>query len=135
MKGTITRLHINTLGGVIAAGGPIMEIVPHEDALLIEVEIKPADVANIIIDQPARLKFSAYDFAIYGALDAKVRFLSADTMTNEEGESFYVAPPETGALLPWCGQAASNRSGLAWTVEADIITGKKDHSRIFDEAD
>ena len=124
VKGTITRLHINTLGGVIAAGGPIMEIVPHEDALLIEVEIKPADVANIIIDQPARLKFSAYDFAIYGALDAKVRFLSADTMTNEEGESFYVArlKPER-SYLGADKQPQPIRVGM--TVEADIITGKK----------
>ena len=92
VKGTITRLHINTLGGVISAGGPIMEIVPHEDTLLVEVGIKPADVANIIIDQPARLKFSAYDFAIYGALDAQVRFLSADTTTNEAGELLCSAP-------------------------------------------
>ena len=101
-----------------------MEIVPHEDALLIEVEIKPADVANIIIDQPARLKFSAYDFAIYGALDAKVRFLSADTMTNEEGESFYVArlKPER-SYLGADKQPQPIRVGM--TVEADIITGKK----------
>lgn len=124
VKGTVTRLHINTLGGVIAAGGPIMEIVPHEDALLVEVEIKPSDVANITIDQPARLKFSAYDFAIYGALDAKVRFLSADTTTNDDGESFYVARLKPDR--PYLGadkQPQPIRVGM--TVEADIITGKK----------
>ena len=124
VKGTITRLHINTLGGVIAAGGPIMEIVPREDTLLVEVDIKPADVANITIDQPARLKFSAYDFAIYGALDAEVRFLSADTTTNDAGESFYVArlKPER-AYLGLDSQPQPIRVGM--TVEADIITGKK----------
>ena len=124
VKGTVTRLHINTLGGVISAGGPIIEIVPHEDALLVEVEIKPSDVANITIDQPARLKFSAYDFAIYGALDAKVRFLSADTTTNEEGNSYYVArlKPDR-SYLGADNQPQPIRVGM--TVEADIITGKK----------
>ena len=124
VKGTVTRLHINTVGGVIAAGGPIVEIVPREDVLLVEVEIKPSDVANITIDQPARLKFSAYDFAIYGALDAKVRFLSADTTTNEEGKSYYVArlKPDR-SYLGADNQPQPIRVGM--TVEADIITGKK----------
>lgn len=124
VKGTVTRLHINTLGGVVAAGGPIMEIVPFEDALLVEVQIEPADVANISTGQPSRLKFSAYDFAIHGALDAQVRFLSADTVTNEDGMSFYVArlEPDRSYLGPK-SRPLPIRVGM--TVEADIITGKK----------
>ena len=124
VRGTISRLHINTVGGVITAGAPIMEIVPYEDALLVEVEIKPSDVANITVDQPARLKFTAYDFAIHGALDAKVRFLSADTTNNEDGESFYVARlrPER-AYLGHDSNPLPIRVGM--TAEADIITGKK----------
>ena len=124
VKGTVTRLHINTLGGVISAGGPIMEIVPYEDALLIEVQITPSDIANISTEQPARLKFSAYDFAIHGALDAKVQFLSADTITDADGNSYYVArlEPEKAYLGP---QGASLPIRVGMTVEADIITGKK----------
>jgi len=124
VKGTVSRLHINTVGGVVSPGGPILEIVPYEDALLIEVNIKPADIANIAVGQPVRLKFSAYDFAIHGALQGEVQFLSADTVTNEDGESFYVVRirPERDYLgapvkpLPI-------RVGM--TVEADIITDKK----------
>lgn len=124
VKGTVTRLHINTLGGVVAAGGPIMEIVPYEDALLVEIQIEPSDIANITTGQPSRLKFSAYDFAIYGALDAKVRFISADTVTYEEGDSFYIArlEPERSYLGP-DKRPLPIRVGM--TVEADIITGKK----------
>ncbi len=124
VKGTITRLHINTIGGVVAAGGPILEIVPQEDALLVEVQIKPSDVANISTEMPSRLKFSAYDFAVYGALDAKVKFLSADTVTNEEGESYYIArlKPER-SYLGLGSRPLPIRVGM--TVEADIITGKK----------
>ena len=101
-----------------------MEIVPYEDALLVEVEIKPSDVANISTGQASRLKFSAYDFAIYGALDAQVQFLSADTVTNEDGVSFYVVrlAPEKSYLGPISRQLPI-RVGM--TVDADIITGKK----------
>ena len=124
VKGTVTRVHINTVGGVIPAGGPIMEIVPYEDALLIELRIKPSDVANITLGQLARLKFSAYDFAIYGSLEGEVIFLSADTVTNEEGESFYIA-----RIKPADDHLGSESSPLpirvGMTVEADIITDKK----------
>ena len=124
VKGTVTRVHINTVGGVIPAGGPIMEIVPYEDALLIELRIKPSDVANITIGQLARLKFSAYDFAIYGSLEGEVIFLSADTVTNKEGESFYIAriKPADNHLGPE-SKPLPIRVGM--TVEADIITDKK----------
>ncbi len=124
VKGTVTRLHINTLGGVIAAGGPIMEIVPYGDALNVEVRIKPADIANISTKMLARLKFSAYDFAVHGSLDGEVNFVSADTITDEEGESYYVVrirPVRT--YLGHKTQPLPIRVGM--TVEADIITDKK----------
>jgi adhesin transport system membrane fusion protein len=124
VKGTISRLHNNTIGGVIPPGGPILEIVPYEDALLIEVNIKPADIANIAVGQTARLKFSAYDFAIHGSVPGEVQFLSADTVTNEEGESYYIAriKPERDFLgLPV--KPLPIRVGM--TAEADIITDKK----------
>ncbi len=124
VKGTITRLHINTVGGVIAAGGPILEIVPYGGKLIVEVRIKPADIANISTGMLARLKFSAYDFAIYGSLDGKVSFVSADTVTDKNGESYYVVrvEPERDYLGPKA-QPLSVRVGM--TVEADIISNKK----------
>jgi len=124
LKGTITRLHVNTVGGVIPAGNPILEIVPFEDALLVEIHIKPADIADISVGQLARMKFSAYDFAIHGSLEGRVNFLSADTVTNEDGESFFIA--RIKPVRAFLGQ----QEGLlpikvGMTVEADILTDKK----------
>mgnify|MGYP001822508344 CR=1 FL=1 len=124
VKGIIQRLYANTIGGVIAPGGEIMDIVPREDALLIEVRIKPADIAYINVGQEARLKFTAYDFAIHGSLKGIVSFVSADTVTDEEGVSYYVARvrPER----PYLGVKSNPmliKVGMA--SETDIITDKK----------
>ena len=124
VKGVIQRLYANTIGGVIAPGGEIMDIVPREDALLIEVRIKPADIAYIDVGQEARLKFTAYDFAIHGSLKGIVSFVSADTVTDDEGMSYYVARvrPER----PYLGVKSKPmliKVGMA--SETDIITDKK----------
>ena len=124
VKGTITRLHVNTIGGVVSPGGPVMEIVPYEDALLVQIEVEPKDVANISVGQLARLKFSAYDFAIYGSLQGELAFLSADTVTEKDGSSHYIARirPER-AYLGQHNKKLPIRVGM--TAEADIITNKK----------
>ena len=124
VKGVVQRLYANTIGGVITPGGEIMDIVPREDALLIEVRIKPADIAYINVGQEARLKFTAYDFAIHGSLRGIVSFVSADTVTDDDGVSYYVARvrPER----PYLGVKTSPmwiKVGMA--SETDIITDKK----------
>lgn len=124
VKGTVTRMHVNTVGGVIPAGNPILEIVPFEDSLLVEVKIKPADIADLSVNQEARLKFSAYDFAIHGSLGGKVNFISADTITTEEGESFFVVRIRPDK--PYMGAEDNPLPiGVGMTVEADILTDKK----------
>jgi len=124
VKGTVQKLYSNTIGGVVSPGSEIMQIVPREDALLVEIKIKPADIAYIGMGQEARLKFTAYDFAIHGSVKGLVDFVSADTVTNEEGISYYVARvrPEK----PYLGhekQPMFIKVGMA--SEADIITDKK----------
>lgn len=124
VKGTVKRLHINTVGGVIRPGSDAVEVVPREDALLVEVRIKPSDIAHIHTDQRARIKFSAYDFAIHGSLGGELAFVSADTITNEDGESFYLARvrPDRAYLGP-AAQPLPIKVGM--TAEVDILTGKK----------
>ncbi|MCP4040487.1 MAG: HlyD family type I secretion periplasmic adaptor subunit [Gammaproteobacteria bacterium] len=124
LKGTVTRLHINTVGGVIPPSTPILEIVPYEDALLVEIRIKPADIANISAGQFARLKFSAYDFAIYGSIEGEVIFLSADTVTNEEGESFFISRIKPARTFVE-HQASKLPIRVGMTAEVDILTDKK----------
>jgi len=124
VKGIVQRLYTNTIGGVVSPGSNVVEIVPQEDTLLIELKIKPADIASVSVGQHARLKFSAYDFAIHGSLQSELTFVSADTITNEEGESYYlvrVKPVES--FLGHEQEPLPIKVGM--TAEADIITAKK----------
>ena len=95
VTGTIKQLKFATVGGVIQPGVEVMEIVPLEDNLLIEAKIRPADVGFLRPGQNALVKISAYDFSIYGGLDATVENITADSITNEKGESFYLVRVRT----------------------------------------
>ena len=90
VTGTINRLLVNTVGGVIQPGMDLVEIVPLEDTLVIETNIKPADIAFLRPNQDAKVKFTAYDFTIYGGLEAKLEHISADSITDDKGNSFYL---------------------------------------------
>ena len=124
VKGIIKKLYANSIGGVVSPGNNIVEIVPQEDSLLVEIEIKPADIASVHLGQNARLKFTAYDFALYGSLSGEVFFISADTITNEDGESFFVVRLKPSKdYLGHESKPLPIKVGM--TVEADIITSKK----------
>lgn len=89
VAGLVKTLKVTTVGGVIQPGMDVMEIVPIENNLLIEARVRPADVAFLHPGQHATVKLSAYDFSIYGGLDATLENITADSITNDEGESFY----------------------------------------------
>jgi len=124
VNGIVQQLYTNTIGGVISPGSNIVDIVPQEDSLLVELRIKPADIAYVNVGQFARLKFSAYDFAIHGSLQGIVTFISADTITNEDGESFFLVrvKPSKSFLGVKSGELPIK---IGMTAEADIITDKK----------
>ncbi|MGD9023079.1 MAG: HlyD family type I secretion periplasmic adaptor subunit [Deltaproteobacteria bacterium] len=124
VNGTINRLLVNTVGGVIQPGMDLVEIVPLEDTLLIEARIKPADIAFLRPNQEAMVKFTAYDFTIYGGLEANLEHISADSITDDQGNSYYLVRlrtkknylgPESDPLPIIPGMVAS----------VDILTGKK----------
>ena len=121
VNGTVQRLLSNTIGGVVTPGETIIEIIPMNDELIVESKIAPKDIAFIRLNQPAVIKFSAYDFSIYGGVDAKVINISADTVTDEEGHAFYLVKLQTNTqnLNP----AIEVIPGM--TAQTDIITGKK----------
>jgi len=124
VRGIIKRLYANSIGGVVSPGNNVVEIVPQEDSLLVEIEIKPADIASVHIGQLARLKFTAYDFALHGSLQGEVFFVSADTITNEDGESFFVVRIKPSRdYFGHESQPLPIKVGM--TVEADIVTSKK----------
>jgi adhesin transport system membrane fusion protein len=124
VNGTVKQLLINTVGGVVKPGMDILEIVPNDDKLLVEAKIKPSDIAFIYPGQKAVVKLTAYDFAIYGGLDGTVVLVSADTITDERDEEFYLVRIETGKN--YLGTEDNKKEIMVgMTVQADIITGKK----------
>ena len=124
VRGIVKQLLVNTIGGVIQPGSDLVEIVPLDDTLLIEARIRPQDIAFLHPGQEAVVKFTAYDYTIYGGLPGKLEQIGADTVTDDEGNSFYLIKlrtdrstlgSEDDPLLIIPGMVAS----------VDIITGKK----------
>jgi adhesin transport system membrane fusion protein len=124
VTGTINRLLINTVGGVIQPGMDLVEIVPLEDTLVIEARIKPADIAFLHPNQEAKVKFTAYDFTIYGGLDARLEHISADSITDDKGNSFYLVRLRTNRN--YLGPGSDPLPIIPGMVASvDILTGKK----------
>ncbi|MFC3150888.1 HlyD family type I secretion periplasmic adaptor subunit [Litoribrevibacter euphylliae] len=124
VKGTVKQIMINTVGGVVQPGMDILSIVPIEDSLLIEAKVSPADIARIYPGQRAIVKFTAYDFSIYGGLEGSVIHISADSITNEKDETYYLVRVTTDQSF-----LGKNERELpiipGMTTNVDILTGKK----------
>lgn len=124
VDGIIKQIYINTVGGIVEPARPIMEIVPLNDKLVIEAQIKPSDIAFIEKDQPAMVKISAYDYSIYGGLKAKVTNVSADTSIDSKGNSYYEVTLKTDKS--YLGSKEGSLPIMpGMTAVVDIITGKK----------
>ncbi|CEN56207.1 HlyD family type I secretion periplasmic adaptor subunit [Candidatus Methylopumilus turicensis] len=91
VNGIVKNVRITTLGGVVKPSEEVMEIVPEDDDLLIEAKVKPTDIAFIRPGLNANVKIDAYDYSIYGSLNGKLTYISADTLTEDlkQGEQAY----------------------------------------------
>lgn len=126
VNGTVNQVKISTLGGIVQPGQDLLYIVPLDDTLLIEANVRPADIGFLRPGLPATVKISAYDFSIYGGLKAIVEHISADTITDEKGNSFYqirVRTTERSFLIGKHGERLQIIPGMSATV--DILTGQK----------
>lgn len=114
----MNRVLVTTVGGTVAAGSPIAEIVPSNDALYIEAMIRPQDIANVSIGQIARVEITAYSRTIYGTLDGTVTSISPDAVKDERnGESFYTVEIQTSEqLLDSDGRPLQIGSGMVANV-------------------
>jgi len=121
VAGTINQLYFNTVGGVVLPGRDIVEIVPADDTLLLEVRVRPQDIAFIAPGQLANVKVTAYDFVVFGGLEGRVEQIGADTVLDEEGNAFYEVTVRTEQAS--FGEEYPIIPGM--TVEVDVITGKK----------
>ena len=122
VNGTIKQLKVNTVGGVVQPGKDLIEVVPSDDALLLEARVLPKDIAFLRPGQKALVKFTAYDYAIYGGLEATLEHISADSVLDEKGNAFFLVRVRT---------LSTSIGPLKFPIipgmvaEVDILTGKK----------
>jgi len=121
VNGKVSRLFFNTVGGVIQPGKEVLEVVPTDDALILETKIQIKDIAFIRLMQPAVVKLTAYDYTIYGTLDAVVENISADSIVDEKGNAYYLVRVRT--LQSSLGKGLPIIPGMV--AQVDILTGKK----------
>jgi len=128
LNGVVKQIYIKTVGGAVKPGQDLIEVVPTEDTLLVEIKIKPADVGFVRIGQPASVKVTAYDYSLFGALEAKVEDVSADTFTEDR--------PVPGSEPYFRVRLRTNKNSLGtpdrpmpispgMIVTADIQTGER----------
>lgn len=124
VTGIVNQVHVTTVGGVAQPGEPLVEVVPLDDTLLIEAEIRPGDIAFLAPGQASRVKITAYDYSLYGMLEAKLEHLSADAITKKDGDSVYQAHVRTNqAYLTAGDDKLPILPGMV--AEVDILTGKQ----------
>jgi len=122
VKGTIKRLLVNTVGGVLQPGKEIAEVVPADDALLLEARISPKDIAFLRPGQKALVRLTAYDYVIFGGLEGVVEHIGADTVLDEDGKtSYYLVRVRT--VKSSLGKNLPIIPGMV--AEVDVLTGKK----------
>jgi len=124
VKGIINKLNITTIGAVVQPAADLVEIVPLEDTLLIEAQIRPKDVAFLHPDQKAQVKITAYDYSVYGGLEGRLERISADTTEDEEGNRFFRVMIRTDK-----NYLGSDTNPLpiipGMVASVDILTGEK----------
>lgn len=124
MKGIVNRVFVTTLGGIVKPGDPIVEVVPGDDQLVVEALVNPKDIGFVKLGQAARVKVTAYDYSIFGAMNGVVQSISADAVPNEKGEAFFQVRIETKTKTI---EAIDKKLPIIPGMQAqiDIITGKK----------
>jgi adhesin transport system membrane fusion protein len=124
VHGVVKQLKVHTIGGVIQPGADLVEIVPVDDQLLVEARVSPSDIAFIRPGQKATVKLTAYDYSIYGGLPAELEHISADSLTTDRGEPYYLIRVRT--KQNYLGTDDKKMAVMPGMVAAvDIVTGDK----------
>jgi membrane fusion protein, adhesin transport system len=128
--GVIKQMTINTLGQVVRPGEVVADIVPSDSPLLVQVRMKPEDIAFISTDMPALIKLTAFDYSIFGSLKGKVERIATDSTTDERGVIYYLVDVKVE-------EDHIERKGEVWPVKVgmvanvDIVTGKQSIFQYF----
>lgn len=125
MAGIVSRLNYRTLGGFINAGDVVLELVPTDEALMIEAKIAPQDISNILVGDETKIRLSAYDSSKYGSVMGVVSRISPDAITEENNTlgSFYLIDVKIVGSLSVDGKEVEFLPGMTATI--DVVSGKR----------
>jgi len=123
-NGIINRMVITTIGGVADPGSPLVEIVPLNEELIIELEISPSDIALIAPGQRAIVKLTAFDFSKFGSLDGKVINVGADSVLKDDGSLWYLCEISISINnITSLGKKITMLPGMV--AQVDIVNGER----------
>lgn len=122
VNGIVNRIYINTIGGVVRAGEPVMELTPTDERVVIEAQVRPNDRAELRSGLPANIKVGAYDFGIFGTLSGRLVEVSADTLSDDRGNHYYRVELNVDTV-PASYRDSPIMPGMP--VTADIVTGRR----------
>jgi adhesin transport system membrane fusion protein len=130
VRGVVKTIRMNTVGGVVPPGSPVMEIMPVGPRVLVEARVKPADIGFVKVGQHVVVKLQAFEYNVYGGLQGTVDSISPDAIADERAGAeagYYRAliraeqmPPRPGKAPP---KPLSVLPGMTATVE--IRTGQR----------
>ena len=125
MNGIVKKVNVDTKGQVVSSGENIVEIVPMDESLLVQANVRPEDISHVHSNQKALIKFTAYDFIRYGGMAGTVEYIGADTITNDKGETYYPIRirTESHTMGTRDGQDLSIIPGMV--ADVDLLAGKK----------
>ncbi|OED42187.1 hypothetical protein AB833_07755 [Chromatiales bacterium (ex Bugula neritina AB1)] len=125
LRGTVNKIYIAGSGGVVRGSENIMEIVPINDTLLIEANMRPEDIGFIHSNQVAMVKFTAYEYTIYGGIEGIVEYIGVDTVNNDQGDTYYPIRIRTNTTT--IGSSGEQTLSIipGMVAEVDILSGQK----------
>ena len=128
VPGVVKNVSVTTIGGVLRASEEVMQIVPLDDELIVETKVLPSDIAQVSKGQSATIRFDAYDYTIYGAVQGKVIYVSADTLKEDTAngtEIYYRVHVALNAFpaLTTTGKELQVLPGM--TAQVDIRAGDR----------
>lgn len=128
VPGIVKNMRLTTPGSVLRPGEELMQIVPIGEDIIVEVKVRPTDIAQLRPGLPANIRVDPYDYTIYGAVAGKVSYVSADTLKEDTraGEQVYYRVHVTTKGAPVVTQTGKEIEILpGMTSQVDIRIGDR----------
>ena len=124
VDGIVKSFNVRVVGGVVAPGSVVVEVVPVGEQMMAFTRVAPKDIGNVTLGQKVELKVQAYDYARFGTISGRVESISAGTFQDEKtGEPYYKVRVQLDQL--YAGKNKDqNLLVPGMTLTADILTDR-----------